>query len=150
MHITWRSEFENKDYRLFSFSGVEQVRRPINPHRRTQPSKTYIKMEATLLELARTCPDVTISVKASDLIEAGRTIKEELLQELNALQPEDRVPENEQLLSREETMEKFKISSATIWRWKKCGYLVPVKVGSMDRYRLSDVNAILIKKGGVL
>lgn len=107
-------------------------------------------MEASLLELARTCPDVTISVKASDLIEAGRTIKEELLQELNALQPEDRVPESEQLLSREETMEKFKISSATIWRWKKCGYLVPVKVGSMDRYRLSDVNAILLKKGGAL
>ena len=107
-------------------------------------------MEATLLELARTCPDVTISVKASDLIEAGRTIKEELLLELNAQQPELRVSENEQLLSREETMEKFKISSATIWRWKKCGYLVPVKVGSMDRYRLSDINAILIKKGGVL
>lgn len=107
-------------------------------------------MEASLLELARTCPDVTISVKASDLIEAGRTIKEELLQELNALQPEDRVPESEQLLSREETMEKFKISSATIWRWKKCGYLVPVKVGSMDRYRLSDVNTILLKKGGAL
>lgn len=107
-------------------------------------------MEASLLELARTCPDVTISVKASDLIEAGRTIKEELLQELNAQQPEVRVPENEQLLSREETMEKFKISSATIWRWKKCGYLVPMKVGSMDRYRLSDVNAILLKKGGAL
>lgn len=102
------------------------------------------------MELARTCPDVTISVKASDLIEAGRTIKDELLQELNAFQPEEKVPENEQLLSREETMEKFKISSATIWRWKKCGYLVPVKVGSMDRYRLSDVNAILIKKGGAL
>jgi hypothetical protein len=47
-------------------------------------------------------------------------------------------------------MEKFKISSATIWRWKKCGYLVPVKVGSMDRYRLSDINALLAKKGGVL
>jgi len=107
-------------------------------------------MEATLLELARTCPDVTISVKASDLLEAGRAIKEELLQELSINQPEERVPENEQLLSREETMEKFKISSATIWRWKKCGYLVPVKVGSMDRYRLSDINAILIKKGGAL
>lgn len=103
-----------------------------------------------LIELAKNCPDVTISVKASDLIEAGRTIKEELLQELNVQQPEVRVPENEQLLSREETMEKFKISSATIWRWKKCGYLVPVKVGSMDRYRLSDVNAILLKKGGAL
>ena len=107
-------------------------------------------MEATLLELAKTCPDVTISVKASDLIEAGRAIKEEMLQELNALQPEERVSDNEHLLSREETMKKFSISSATLWRWKKCGYLVPVKVGSMDRYRLSDINSILIKKGGML
>ncbi len=93
---------------------------------------------------------MTISVKASDLIEAGRSIKEELLQELSVNRPEDSVPEDEKLLSREETMEKFNISSATIWRWKKSGYLVPVRVGSMDRYRLSDINDILVKKGGVL
>ena len=107
-------------------------------------------MEVNIIELATQCPDITISIKASDLLTAGRTLKDEILEELRANQEDQPVPAAEQLLSREETMEKFKISSATIWRWKKCGYLVPVKVGSMDRYRLSDINALLAKKGGVL
>lgn len=109
-----------------------------------------IKMEVNIIELASQCPDITISVKASDLINAGKAIKEELLDALQNSQSEAPAKEPEQLLSREETMAKFKISSATIWRWKKCGYLVPVKVGSMDRYRLSDINNILSKKGGAL
>ena len=107
-------------------------------------------MEVNIIELATQCPDITISIKASDLLAAGRTLKDEILEELRANQEDYPAPATEQLLSREETMEKFKISSATIWRWKKCGYLVPVKVGSMDRYRLSDINALLAKKGGIL
>ena len=112
--------------------------------------QTQTKMEVNIIELASQCPDITISVKASDLIAAGKTIKEELLEAINTNQTEAPAKEPEQLLSREETMAKFRISSATIWRWKKCGYLVPVKVGSMDRYRLSDINNILAKKGGAL
>ena len=107
-------------------------------------------MEVNIIELATQCPDITISIKASDLLTAGRTLKDEILEELRANQEDRPAPAAEQLLSREEPMEKFKISSATIWRWKKCGYLVPVKVGSMDRYRLSDINALLAKKGGIL
>ena len=107
-------------------------------------------MEVNIIELATQCPDITISIKASDLLTVGRTLKDEILEELRANQEDRPSAASEQLLSREETMEKFKISSATIWRWKKCGYLVPVKVGSMDRYRLSDINALLAKKGGVL
>jgi predicted DNA-binding transcriptional regulator AlpA len=107
-------------------------------------------MEVNIIELATQCPDITISIKASDLLTAGRTLKDEILEELRANQEDYPFQAAEQLLSREETMEKFKISSATIWRWKKCGYLVPVKVGSMDRYRLSDINALLAKKGGIL
>ncbi len=107
-------------------------------------------MEVNIIELATKCPDVMIYVKASDLLTASRTLKEELLAELKNTMPEPQIPATEQLLTREETMSKFGISSATIWRWKKCGYLVPVKVGSMDRYRLSDINALLAKKGGAL
>ena len=107
-------------------------------------------MEVNIIELATQCPDITISIKASDLLAAGRTLKDEILEELRANQEDRPSAASEQLLSREETMEKFRISSATIWRWKKCGYLVPVKVGSMDRYRLSDINNLLAKKGGVL
>ena len=107
-------------------------------------------MEVNIIELATQCPDITISIKASDLLTVGRTLKDEILEELRANQEDRPSAASEQLLSREETMEKFRISSATIWRWKKCGYLVPVKVGSMDRYRLSDINNLLAQKGGVL
>ena len=107
-------------------------------------------MEVNIIELATQCQDITISIKASDLLTVGRTLKDEILEELRADQEDRPSAASEQLLSREETMEKFRISSATIWRWKKCGYLVPIKVGSMDRYRLSDINALLAQKGGAL
>ena len=107
-------------------------------------------MKHDLIALAEQFPGITVSVQLSDLIEAGRTLKDEILEELRANQEDRPSAASEQLLSREETMEKFRISSATIWRWKKCGYLVPVKVGSMDRYRLSDINNLLAKKGGAL
>lgn len=107
-------------------------------------------MKHDLIALAEQYPGITVSVQLSDLIEAGRTLKDEILEELRANQEDRPSTASEQLLSREETMEKFRISSATIWRWKKCGYLVPVKVGSMDRYRLSDINNLLAKKGGAL
>jgi predicted DNA-binding transcriptional regulator AlpA len=107
-------------------------------------------MKQDLIALAEQFPSITVSVQLSDLLAAGRTLKEEILEELRANQEDRPLPASEQLLSREETMEKFRISSATIWRWKKCGYLVPIKVGSMDRYRLSDINNLLAKKGGAL
>ena len=108
------------------------------------------KMEVNIIELARQCPEVTISVKASDLVEMGKTLKDELLQDLRGVLPETPTREDDSFLTREETMKKLRVSSATIWRWKKCGYLVPVQLGAMDRYRISDINAILIKKGGAL
>lgn len=107
-------------------------------------------MEANLIELARQCPEVTISVKASDLIEMGRTLKDELLQELRGVQPQAPLLENETYISRDEAMAKLDVSSATLWRWKKSGYLVPDQLGHMDRYRLSDINHIITLKGGAL
>lgn len=107
-------------------------------------------MEVNIIELATQCPDLTTSVKASDLLTFGRTIKEELLESLQDTLQGNTPQQPEELLTREDTMKKFGISSATIWRWKKCGYLVPIKVGSMDRYRLTDINALLEKKGGIL
>lgn len=105
-------------------------------------------MEANLIELASKCPDLMLNIKASDLIEASRILKEELLEELQTLRQEPPAVE-ETLLTREETMTKLGISSATIWRWKKCGYLVPVRIGSMDRYRPSDIREIIETKGGI-
>lgn len=130
-----------------SFSSAEQVRMPVNSHRWTELPK-YIIMEVDIIELATHCPDVTISVKASDMLAFGRAITEDLLTSLRKAGQDSSVTDGDTLLTREEAMKLLRISAATIWRWKKCGYLIPVRVGSMDRYRLSDINGILKAKGG--
>lgn len=103
-----------------------------------------------LIALAKECPDLTISVKASDLIEASRAFKAELLQDINLKVPDSTLSEREEFRSREETMETLRVSSATLWRWKKSGFLVPVPMGSMDRYRQSDIDKIMKQRGGTL
>ena len=45
--------------------------------------------------------------------------------------------------SREKVMEMLDVSQATMWRWQKSGYLVPINVGGKRRYRMSDVKRIL-------
>ena len=107
-------------------------------------------MEVSILELAKQCPDVTISVKSSDLRDAFTSFKDELLQELRAAVPIPCSSPEESFRSREETMETLRVSSATLWRWKKSGFLVPVPMGSMDRYRQSDIDKIMKQRGGTL
>lgn len=101
-----------------------------------------------LIALAENCPGTTISVKLSDLLEAGRSFKEELLRDLNASQLTSRREDDDDCITREEVMRRLKVSSATLWRWKKCGYLVPVQLGSFDRYRVADIEAFMSRKGG--
>lgn len=93
---------------------------------------------------------MTISVKSSDLRDAFTSFKDELLQELRDAVPIPCSSPEESFLSREETMETLRVSSATLWRWKKSGFLVPVPMGSMDRYRQSDIDKIMKQRGGTL
>lgn len=104
-----------------------------------------------LISLSEQFPGLTVSVSLEDLLTAGRKLNAEII-DIIASKSDEAITrrESDEFLTREETCKKLNISGATIWRWKKNGYLVPVKVGSMDRYRLSDINAILTKKGGAL
>ena len=51
--------------------------------------------------------------------------------------------QEEQFLTPDEVSAKIGVSTNTLWRWEKSGYLVPVKVGRKSRYKLSEVNALL-------
>lgn len=106
-------------------------------------------MEANLLELVQQCPDINLTIKASDLMTVCRSITDELLAAINNAQAAAKEPIDD-LLTREEVMEILGISPATLWRWKKSGYLVPVKVGSLDRYHRSILDKVLRQKGGAL
>lgn len=47
--------------------------------------------------------------------------------------------EEEKYLSVDEVCELLNVSSNTLWRWGKRGYLHPIKVGRTPQYRLSDI-----------
>ena len=91
------------------------------------------KMNITLLEAAKQCPEMTVSIKLGELVEA-RTIVAETIQAEAAAVPKD----DEVYLSRNEVMEIFGVSSTTLWRWSR-DYLVPEKIGNSVRYRMSDI-----------
>lgn len=115
-------------------------------------SLNHYTMKHDLIQLAEQYPRLTISVSLDDLLTAGRTLADELLDSIVRTHDEHPAPakEEDELLTKEETRRKLGVSVTTLWRWAQDGYLTPIKVGVQVRYRLSDINAILVKKGGAL
>lgn len=93
-----------------------------------------------ILTLARSCPGTIISVKAEDLVAANARLVEEI--KMNA-ERQAAQKEGAHLLTAEEVMKVLSISTTTLWRWNKSGYLVPLNVGGQRRYKSADVEAIM-------
>lgn len=99
-----------------------------------------------IAELAKHCPDVTISIKVGDLMEANKQLVEDLR---ISLEKQIRDKREEKYLSSDDVCEMLNVSKPTLWRWEKMDYLIPIRVGGKVRYKLSDVKQILDdKKGG--
>lgn len=93
-----------------------------------------------IIQLAKEFPNVTITIKLSDLVEANTILIHETKRELEQLITDQNT---ETYPTREKVMEILGVSSATLWRWAKIGYLSPLNVGGKRRYRMSDVRRIL-------
>ena len=104
-----------------------------------------------IIQLAKECPELTVSIKLSELVEANTILIQETKRELEQIISDQNT---ETYPSREKVMEILGVSSATLWRWNKMGYLSPLNVGGKRRYRMSDVRRILegdnTQKGDVL
>lgn len=97
-------------------------------------------MYKNLIELAKECPGLQVTITLGELIEANRLMIAEVKRELEQEIADSKA---ETYISREKTMEILDVSSTTLWRWKRMGYLVPVSVGANDRYRMSDIRRIM-------
>lgn len=73
---------------------------------------------------------------------SGGDLKEFALALIAAAKP---VEAEEKYLTTDEVCEILHVSSNTLWRWGKSGYLVPNKVGRTPMYRQSDID---ILRGG--
>ena len=87
-----------------------------------------------LIQLAKECPGLQVSITLGDLVEAGRLLIAETKREL-----EQDIADSKA----ESYVSRLGKGSTTLWRWKKLGYLVPVTVGAIDRYRMSDIRRIM-------
>ena len=91
-------------------------------------------------QLAQCAPAINLTITASDLKEFAALLIAETKAELEQSISDSKA---ETYLSSEKVMEMMEISKTTLWRWKQRGYLVPVRIGGNDRYRLSDIQKIV-------
>lgn len=94
----------------------------------------------SFIQLAKECPDLIVQVRLGDLVEANRLLIAETKRELEQEIADSKA---ETYVSRAQAMQILGKGSTTLWRWKKLGYLVPVTVGAIDRYRMSDIRRII-------
>ena len=94
-----------------------------------------------LLEVAKQFPDMSITVRLEDLMEANRSLLAELLEQ-ESLEREKRSKE-ETCLTRDQVMDMLNISPTTLWRWMKQKYLVPIEIGAKRLYLRSEVERLL-------
>ena len=97
-------------------------------------------MRKDLIELAKECPGLQVTISLGELVEANRMLIAEAKHELEQEICDQRA---EIYISRSQAMQTLGVSSSTLWRWKKMGYLIPVTVGANDRYRMSDIRRIM-------
>ena len=97
---------------------------------------------SNIAELAQTCPNLTVSVKLGELIEAVEYCVNNTRSSLEKIIQDEA---QEKYLSIEKACELLEITKSTAWRWNKSDYLKPILLGGKRRYRLSDINKILMK-----
>ena len=93
-----------------------------------------------LEELLQTNANISLTVSLEDL----RTFSNELIQRTKSELEADIVAQKaETYFTRLGTADFLKVDQATLWRWAKRGYLVPIEVGGKRMYRKSDLMRIL-------
>ena len=100
-----------------------------------------------IYELAKDYPELTVSLKISDLVECNRQLIKETRDELERQITEAR---EESYPTVEEVCSILGVAKSTLWRWARQKYLTPVEIGGKRRYKMSDVKNLLEGKQVVL
>jgi excisionase family DNA binding protein len=93
-----------------------------------------------LNELAKECPNISITVTALELIEA---IDYCVNSSRKALEQQITDANTETYLSPDEAAKLLRVTKPTLWRWNKQGYLKQIEIGGKRRYRMSDIKKLM-------
>lgn len=97
----------------------------------------------TLMAIINGTPGVILQIAAADL----RTIVEEVVQnERERIAQTIEQHREKPTMTRAEVAKALNVDASTLWRWAKCGYLTPVKIGSKVLYRASDIERMITRK----
>lgn len=101
----------------------------------------------SIAEIARECPQVSITIQASALLEFGRQLVADTMAAARR-EEADRIKEAEAdaLITDEDARALFGVNASTLWRWRKRGYLEGIPVGGRIKYRKADCQRILAGK----
>lgn len=93
-----------------------------------------------IIDLVQQCPDVIVSIRLGDLIEANTTLVQETKRELEAVITDQKT---ETYPSVDKVAEILSVDKTTLWRWNRRGYLTHIEIGGKRRYKMSDIQRIL-------
>jgi hypothetical protein len=90
-----------------------------------------------ITEVLKSGVNCQLVVNATDLKEYSLNLIKETLSEKEEKKTE------EHYLTTKQTAELLGVNAVTLWRYQKCNYLVPIKVGGKKRYRESDLKKLM-------
>ena len=93
-----------------------------------------------IYELAQTFPNISVTIKLSELIEFGKLLIAETKREF---EKQTKEKNTETYPDRAEVMDILGVSYATLLRYEKMGLLKRLPVGGRARYRMSDVKRFM-------
>jgi hypothetical protein len=97
-----------------------------------------------LLELAKECPQMSVTVRLCDLLDAGEALARRIA-EITEEAVSGRASElGERLIPAKEARAALgNPDPSTMYRWSVLGYLTPVKIGVRNYYKASDLERVI-------
>ena len=95
-------------------------------------------MSSSMYDFVQNHPDVTLAIKAGDLLSFGRRL---IAEQKEAYAEESK--DQEVFLTAEQVIEMTHVSESTLRRWRVGKILCPVWIAGLRRYRKQDVLALV-------
>lgn len=100
-----------------------------------------------LMSMAKAFPDMTVSIRLRDLMQANEALARKVREEVEREQAKRDRQAGDHLVRKEEARKMLGgPDPSTLWRWEQRGYLTPVKIGVKVFYRRSDLDQLIMSK----
>lgn len=96
-----------------------------------------------LVSLAKQFPEMSVTVRLGDLLEANEALVRKVRREVEKEQEQRRAEWGDTLVPKAEVQKMLGVDASTLWRWEKAGYLAPVRIGVKVMYRKGELDRLI-------